>query len=255
MPTRETPASKNCLPDSFQKLLNAYALTASAVGVGVLALAAPSDAEIIYTPAHVVIGAGGAHNYGLDLNADGATDFEFVARHGCDTDQCIYYLFVKPKPGNGMMGISQGNSFIPSASALYRGAEIGKTQNFVRKIALMATFYEGGGGYSAHGPWANVKDRYLGLAFRVDGQIHFGWARLSVRDERVKITAVLTGYAYETIPGKTIRAGQTSEQQETVRIVPEAPTEVFSSPASLGVLALGAPGLEAWRRNQQGSSH
>jgi hypothetical protein len=34
-----------------------------------------NEAEIKYTPAHVVIGTGGVSSYDLDLNGDGITDF------------------------------------------------------------------------------------------------------------------------------------------------------------------------------------
>src|ERR1022692_4940013 len=52
--------------------LNLYALGAAAAGVGMLASATPSEAKVVYTPAHVVIPGGG---YLLDLNHDGINDF------------------------------------------------------------------------------------------------------------------------------------------------------------------------------------
>ena len=50
-----------------------YALAASAAGVGALALARPSEAEIVYTPAQVTIRIN--KTIPLDLNHDGKTDF------------------------------------------------------------------------------------------------------------------------------------------------------------------------------------
>ena len=66
------------------------------------------------------------------------------------------------------------------------------------------------------GAWAGkgegVEDRYLGLKFVTDGEVHYGWARLSVTlgHERQDndVSGTLTGYAYETIPDKPIIAGQ-----------------------------------------------
>jgi hypothetical protein len=51
----------------------------------------------------------------------------------------------------------------------------------------------------------NLKQAYLGLKFVIKGKVHFGWARAKV-SVGFSITAVLIGYAYETIPGKPIIA-------------------------------------------------
>ena len=45
----------------------------------------------------------------------------------------------------------------------------------------------------------------------IDGQIHYGWARLSVQNVYRGIYDTLTGYAYETIPDKAIITGQTHD--------------------------------------------
>jgi hypothetical protein len=44
------------LSDSVHQRLNSYALAAGAAAVGVLPLAQPADAKIIYTKTHQVIG-------------------------------------------------------------------------------------------------------------------------------------------------------------------------------------------------------
>src|ERR1700739_4693303 len=61
------------LPEPTNGRLNMYTLAAAAAGVSVLALAKPSEARIIYTKTHQVIGTNGIYN--LDLNHDGAIDF------------------------------------------------------------------------------------------------------------------------------------------------------------------------------------
>ena len=60
------------------------------------------------------------------------------------------------------------------------------------------------------GRWDNVDNRYLGMKFTINGKVHYGWARLSVTNlkDKFRITATLTGYAYETIPNKPIKAGK-----------------------------------------------
>ena len=63
--------------------------------------------------------------------------------------------------------------------------------------------------------------------------------------------ATITGYAYETIPGKAILAGYTSGTADSAQL--QAPADLRESPsqeASLGLLASGASGLSIWRRDE-----
>ncbi len=79
------------------------------------------------------------------------------------------------------------------------------------------------------GSWVNVKNRYLGVKFKIKGKIQYGWARLSVQVQfPLTITATLTGYTYETIPNKGIVAGKSKGPEDSVK-----------QPAALGRLALG----------------
>jgi hypothetical protein len=43
----------------------------------------------------------------------------------------------------------------------------------------------------------------------ISGKVHFGWARVTVTTSGKTFTATRTGYAYETIPNKSIIAGKT----------------------------------------------
>jgi len=65
---------------------------------------------------------------------------------------------------------------------------------------------------------------------------------------------VLTGYAYESIAGKSIKTGQTEGTDDTDNIIeqpsPAARTAPTPEPVTLGALALGAPGLSIWRRKR-----
>lgn len=59
------PSNTVSLSESVSHQLNMYVLAASAAGVGMLALAQPAEAKIVYTKAHHVIGTDGV--YLLDL--------------------------------------------------------------------------------------------------------------------------------------------------------------------------------------------
>jgi hypothetical protein len=72
-----------------------------------------------------------------------------------------------------------------------------------------------------------------------------------------QISGTLTGYTYETIPGKAIIAGQTKGPDEidnsADQLNPTALTVPALPSATLGMLATGAPGLSIWRRESQRS--
>jgi hypothetical protein len=67
---------------------------------------------------------------------------------------------------------------------------------------------------SSAGPWYGITG-YAGLAFVRNGKIHYGWAEFTGTAflwgtlDRYSIRTTLIGYAYQTIPGKAILAGQT----------------------------------------------
>jgi len=206
-----------------------YALAASAAGVGLLALAQPSEAKIVYTKAHVVIGTN--HIYDLDLNHDGLADFK-IDNHSFFTDTIVATLSAfAARSDNRVVGAQTHTGFPYSAYALKPGATIGPKQPFSGGWMAWSD------GANRAGRWANVRGRYLGLKFSIKGKIHYGWARLNVTVDKSKITATLTGYAYETIPNKPINAGKTKE-----------PDHASGELATLGLLAGGADGISVWRR-------
>ena len=225
------------IPDSLHRQLNMYALAAGAVGVGVLALAPPAETKIVYTPAHHVIAAGSTYQL---IFRDTP---EFTLSHGSgDNGRTYSFLELLPgRRGNGAVGKAS------YASALYRGSRIGDGRRFLSRTARLVWGYWSNGPWYGH--WVNVKNRYLGLKFQINGHVHYGWARMSVSVIDGKgILALLTGYAYETIPGKAIIAGATKGPDDAEPATSlNTPTP---EPATLGVLALGAPGLSIWRREE-----
>src|ERR1700722_19502171 len=91
------------LPESLQSRINAYALAASAAGVGMLALAQPAEAKIVYHKTHLVIA--GAERYNLDLNHDRITDFSVVNFYTTSCpDSCVQVLYLKPAAENREVG-------------------------------------------------------------------------------------------------------------------------------------------------------
>ncbi|MFZ0322058.1 MAG: hypothetical protein WAL56_23225 [Candidatus Sulfotelmatobacter sp.] len=102
--------------------------------------------------------------------------------------------------------------------------------------------------YVSGGPWKNATNRFLGLKFLINGEVHYGRARLTVLTDSHKETvkATFTGYAYETIANQPILTGRISGTDEETAIDRSA----TSRTVRLGLLALGCPGLSVWHREE-----
>jgi hypothetical protein len=239
------PRKTAVLSESVNQQLNSYVLAASAAGVTLLAFSPLSEARIVYTKAHVVLGARSNSLYNLDLNHDGVVDISLVHGYATGTYHGVKYfhssVFVPYNTRVNRLNGVVGKSYYPFA--LRAGAKVKRLENFLSS-GLMAVA-SGVLGYPLgyHGAWANggkgLQNRYLGMRFVIKGKIHFGWARVSV--SKWPFVATLTGYAYETISGKAIIAGATKGPDDTEG------TASTRTP-TLGMLALGAPVLFIWRR-------
>jgi hypothetical protein len=208
-----------------------------------LALAQPCQAKIVYTTAHITVPTNTL--LPLDLNHDGVNDLSFTIGAAADSS----FLFAYNLRTNGVVGEAQNYRF---ASALKPGAHIGAERKFLAgpKPDLLWGDYASSGGGGTLGKWKNADDRYLGVKFSIKGKIHYGWVRLRVSLPS-RIDAVITGYAYETIPGKAIIAGRTKGLSDGVE-QSDAVVPVVATPqsATLGLLALGSNGWSIWRREK-----
>jgi hypothetical protein len=254
------------LPRKVHQHLNSYALAAGAAGVSLLALTAPADAEIVYTPAHITVGRGGSG--AIDLNNDGHVDFTIVERSEVFTFSSVQILSVQPAKGNEVecpiCSFTQ-----PVAAALHAGSRIGGGGGriyFASSAFSMANRLATQKGEILYGgSWNKVSDRYLGLKFHLNDGAHFGWARLNVEfhgGDHPTWRAQITGYAYETTPNTPIDAGQIQENSDATTqqgnsatvgksarpstLPPLAPADGLS----LGSLALGSDGIRLWRREE-----
>jgi hypothetical protein len=256
------------LSESVHQQLNMYALAASAVGVGALALAQPSaEAKIVYTRVNKAL------NYGLttlDLNNDGTPDFGFcINDFGSEgTTSCVLahhrggkavfgrhppspftqVVFIFPPAAESKRNRIWANA--AGAYALPAGYNVGSKLKFTAGAKGMASCFEATSS-TCGGNWFNALHRYLGLKFVISGKVHYGWARLNVTWNLSRRSATLTGYAYETIPNKPIITGRTKGPDDASIEEPNAAlTMPTPDPATLGALAMGAPGLSIWRREE-----
>jgi len=242
------------LSESLLRHLDLYAVAASAAGVSLLALTQSAEGKIVYTKTHQVIGYNGI--YDLDLNHDGTVDFVVQQLDYCNSTSCQGFqrsLRAKGALGNGVAGNTGGYSR-HYASVLKAGAAIGPHQHFISgpnsEVMVAVAKDQDFSTIVTWGGWINVKNRYLGLKFKIKGKTHYGWARLDVQTSGGNITGTLTGYAYETVANRSIRAGQTKggETIEPSNQNAAIPLTAGSRNATLGELALGAQ--EARSRRQ-----
>jgi hypothetical protein len=233
---------------SFLDQLGLYAVAATAASVGVLALIEPADASVVFTPAHTKISAG---TISLDLNNDGIADFNltravFYGGRAFSSSTVIAPLNQANRiEGNGQIRFT--GQQVVSAFALPAGSVVGPAQQQFLPAGqkfMRGYFYDIGTiqlNRSSAGAWANkngLSDRYLGLVFTINGQTHFGWARLSV-------------------PGKPITTGSSQDTAELSNRPVSAKPELVPVRADaqmLGALALGYGGMSIWRREDESVS-
>lgn len=197
-------------------LTNRLVTYAAAAGATTFLASTAANAEVVYTPVHAKVG----YEYPLDLNHDGINDFRL---HSFELSG-IGSLTVYPlHQGNRIAATAQICGRLPgrAAAALPTGVVIGPNNKFSVKATCMISSFSS----EYNGAWNLAQDRYLGLVFVIDGQEHFGWARLTNRGAN---NTDILGYAYETVPNKAIRAGDEGDANAT------------NKSGTLGELALGA---------------
>jgi hypothetical protein len=223
-------------PESVRQHLNRSAIATILVGVGLLAVAWPSEAKIVYTPANITIEENSSYN--LDLNNDGVTDFTISTSQTtrkCGPSQSGPYDSVAETPasGNGVAG--------SPPARLIEGNRIGRSKTFYGGTGTMAWVSYCDGQTHGGDNWISVKfgditalAGYLGLMFQINGKTHYGWALLSVAKSGSEVVVTLNGYAYETTPAMAIRAGQTTDADESSALCPDPVNPENSDPGASG---------------------
>lgn len=242
---------KPSLPETIEHRMKLYSVAAAAASISVLALVQPADATVVITRKNIplVPPVDGQILVSIDLNNDGITDFEFSANSFKSTSFNAA-IAILPKSGGNVVG-NPGRG-ISYASALMRGAKIGPSAHFSSLGSNGGAIIERSHGFGTvsrvlYGDWGgNPPNRYIGVRFLINGATHYGWVRFSVNSTKAPLSATITAYAYETVANKRILAGISPTSATEGQ--PQAKVQRSEAP-SLGMLALGAEGLELWRRD------
>jgi hypothetical protein len=214
--------------EQLEKRLLAYALGA----LGMVGLAPYCNASIVYTKVNVTISQGVIP---IDLNQDGKIDFR-LHNYWVGTSSSVQAITIKGSPSDSVAGvIGHKKTIFEEAVAVPLNYSIGSgiSRTFVNLKTKHA--YIGGG----------ITNEFLGLRFSINGQTHYGWARITTKGHGFNFATIqLTGFAYETTPNKAILAGDRGPGAANADIEPVS----REAGPSLAMLSLGAPGLELWRR-------
>ena len=244
---RHTPPqnTRTNLNDNLEKKLFAYAIGAGAVATGLIPLAEPAQAEVVFVPTHVHLNS----NQSFAIDIQGTTEFTLTDKLYVLTGSfSTALLSVTAAASAAVVGRNQ------KAAAMKPGNVVGPAKPFQPNKALLAGAFKDSQGSQASvfGPFAQTTQRYLGLKFVLNGDVHYGWVRFAAvlaDDNRPpSVRALMTGYAYETTPNKPIQVGQTSDDPFASQLFPKGDNATQLQPATLGVLALGSTGIETWRR-------
>ncbi len=257
------------LAPKLDKNLVAYALAATTAGVGIMALTQTAEARVIATRTHIVVPINGGVIQ-FDINGDGIPDFGLSATSFATS----FGARVPPRGRPPLGGVAAGHlRAVPAqtanevcigggaepltAAALPPDIQLGAGRHFDEGNILMEGIILTGceGTSFAYGNWkGHPLHHFLGVKFTdTTGNVHYGWVRILVTENGIKFNATIEGYAYETVPNKPIVTGATSGPVGEASLI--GPSDSLSSrlpqPASLGMLALGTPGLVAWRRQDE----
>jgi hypothetical protein len=211
---------------SVRQHFNRFAVSPILVGLVLLAVPWPAEAEIVYSKVDIFIIWS---SYNLDVNNDGVPDFTLTPDVA---PGLVGSVSVTSASGNGVLigPLSAGDQIGPDQ------VFAGGTLALISYMQVCSTGQEHPGcWFKFSGPWhVNLKGkRYLGLSFQLNGETYYGWARLTT-PEGGRDGARLSGYAYENTPGMPINAGQTTDNSSAQSSGP-------ANPAASGVAAVSNP--------------
>ncbi|HVI10307.1 MAG TPA: hypothetical protein VND65_18605 [Candidatus Binatia bacterium] len=255
-PERTFPRAKTPvrLPEFLSQRLNAYTATAAAAGVGVLACAMPAEAAPVCKSLSVELRF--TNTYPLNPAGQGAAPFNIAQTRmsyspittGHSTFLWLNRGFLVPNTAGAKALL--GPDDFPADVAF--GAEIGPSGKFGKGASYGLLFTYGFGNLSRVGGGTKLKHRgnldltqenYLGYQFSESGQVHYGWARLTVTYENPPDSNTvihIQGYGYESSPKTAIAAGNCGTGEKANTVAPASDTNPQKQ--SLGELALGATG-------------
>lgn len=192
---------------------------------GAMLFSARANAQIIYTDVNpnMVLSCTFQTNcspdYSLDLNNDGINDFVLSARKKYVSCGACGSLILVMANGDSAVVISTASSWIANTAGGYAlNALIDSSLGWTNSLTTLAaqevncvSCAPSPGSHLVHspasGPWLNVYGKYLALKIQVGTNFYYGWVRLAVSMGSNTISFTIMDYAYNSISGQPILAG------------------------------------------------
>ncbi len=185
--------------------LRAYTVAAGSVA----AFVGTADAQIVYTDINPdVVLSGNNASYSLNMDNNNTTEMTFASYVSTDSvGNPIAYamlLNLNTPSTNATLGALYQTT-VPFPYALANGAPIiAANPNWMPQTNgtqyLAAVIYS-----TPYCYFLGQNDRYLGVRFNINNQLHYGWVRLSCNAGASVLT--IKDYAYNTQVGSPINAG------------------------------------------------
>ena len=173
-----------------------------------LALAGIVDVngQIVY---HDILDVVGSNDYNINLNPDDGITPGGLA--DAIDDFRIFNSNAIPSSGFIKLEALSNNSVIASASAFTYPFALGPdyvissaNPNWLNNQYQVMVYASS----CIYGKWCSATDQYLGLRFDINGNTHYGWAKLDA--DAVSLTWILKEFAFNATPGEPIKTGQTT---------------------------------------------
>ena len=240
---KPTVNKKKRIVKSLEKKLLSYSIAA---GAAITATAENAHAVQYKDLNDVVIKNNETLPYFLDFNDDGINDFSIIHSGGSYSSYKVQFS------GASIWG-QDGNAFVAASKLEFIDKlEAGDLVDPVGKFVGRGNFgslYSSNGVQTEYGNFLGSDNAFFGVRFRDSSgtSTHFGWARVSMPSDGSQIT--FHDLAYNENPGESILAGQGIPGSSilTGQGIPNTPVP---EPGTLGMLALGAIGVIAWRKRK-----
>ncbi len=188
---------------------NAGKLTAySAMAGAFVALSTDANATVVYTDitdVDMVLGDG----LPIDLDDNGVIDFLIIDQSNTGGNWTWVQMYGYTASGYGNdnnKALGYFGGILSYASALGSGDAINSDGSFIANVggneAVLVSVYSG----VNYGQFIGANDKYVGVQFDIDGDIHYGWIRVDC--DVTPTTATIKDWAYEDAVEATIDAGQ-----------------------------------------------
>jgi len=202
-----------------------------ALAGGITTVVSGTNAQVVYTdvnPDYLL--SGNLSVYPLDLNNDASPDFMLMTLDtlinyvSSSTTYNINIDAVTINPGASSNGWLQSNSY---PTALAQGAMVGSSGSFESSnssfgyplvaVVQQSILYNGVPVYNYSNTIGNFQldqEAILGLRFKINNNIHYGWARVEFTSGGV---LSIKDYAYDATPNTAIIAGETGSGLVSVK--------------------------------------